>query len=383
MLRIGIVANEPSGDILGAGLIREIRRLRPEARFEGVAGPLMIAEGCRTLLPMERLSVMGLVEVLRHLPELLSIRRRLAGHFTENPPDLFIGIDGPDFNIGLERRLRKAGIPTAHYVCPTVWAWRPGRVETLRKAVDLVLCIFPFEEPFLAEHGVRCRFVGHPLADEIPEQTDRAAARRALGLDPAATTLALLPGSRIGEIDRLAERFLRAAAICREAEPGLQFVVPLVNRRSREAFERVRLAHAPGLPLEVVEGRSREALIASDLVLTASGTATLESLLLKRPMVVAYRLNGFTYWLVSRLRLVKTPFIAMANLLAGREIAPEFVQEAATPEALAAALLELIRSPERREAFREEAERLHRAMRRDASVEAAKALLELTGGARP
>ena len=382
MLRIGIVANEPSGDILGAGLIREIRRLRPEARFEGVAGPLMIAEGCRTLLPMERLSVMGLVEVLRHLPELLSIRRHLAGHFTDNPPDLFIGIDGPDFNIGLERRLREAGIPTAHYVCPTVWAWRPGRVETLRKAVDLVLCIFPFEEPFLTDHGVRCRFVGHPLADEIPEQTDRAAARRALGLDPAATTLALLPGSRIGEIDRLAERFLRAAAICREAEPGLQFVVPLVNRRSREAFERVRLAHAPGLPLEVVEGRSREALIASDLVLTASGTATLESLLLKRPMVVAYRLNGFTYWLVSRLRLVKTPFIAMANLLAGREIAPEFVQEAATPEALAAALLELIRSPERREAFREEAGRLHRAMRRNASVEAAKALLELAG-ARP
>ncbi len=380
MLRIGIVANEPSGDILGAGLIREIRRLRPEARFEGVAGPLMIAEGCRTLLPMERLSVMGLVEVLRHLPDLLSIRRKLAEHFTGNPPDLFIGIDGPDFNIGLERRLRARGIPTAHYVCPTVWAWRPGRVETLRKAVDLVLCIFPFEEPFLAEHGVHCRFVGHPLADEIPEETDRAAARRALGLDPAATTLALLPGSRIGEIDRLAERFLAAAAICREAEPGLQIVVPLVNRRSREAFDRVRLAHAPTLPLQVVEGRSREALIASDLVLTASGTATLESLLLKRPMVVAYRLNGFTYWLVSRLRLVKTPFIAMANLLAGREIAPEFVQEAATPEALAAALLELIRSPARREAFRAEAERLHGTMRRNASVEAARALLELAGG---
>ena len=375
MLRIGIVANEPSGDILGAGLIRELRKLRDDIRFEGVAGPLMIAEGCRTLVPMERLSVMGLVEVVKHLPDLLATRRSLEKHFRQDPPDLFVGIDAPDFNIGLERRLRRAGIPTVHYVCPTVWAWRPKRVGKLREAADHVLCIFPFEEAFLADHGVPCSFVGHPLADEIPERTDRAAARRALGLDPTRMTLAVLPGSRVSEIDALAGCFLDAAQRCRADTDELQFVVPLVNERTRAAFEAIWRARAPDLPLTLVQSRSREALIASDLVLTASGTATLEALLLKRPMVVAYRLSPLTHWIVTRFRLVKTPFIAMANLLAGREIAREFVQQAATPEALAGALLELIHSPARRDAFAEEAERLHGAMRLDSSRKAALALL--------
>ena len=376
MLRIGIVANEPSGDILGAGLIRELRKLRDDIQFEGVAGPLMMAEGCRTLVSMERLSVMGLVEVVKHLPDLLAIRRSLERHFRQDPPDLFVGIDAPDFNIGLERRLRRAGIPTVHYVCPTVWAWRPKRVGKLRAAADRVLCIFPFEEAFLNAHGVPCSFVGHPLADEIPAQTDRAGARRALGLDPDRTALAVLPGSRVSEIEALAGCFLGAVQRCQAAvEEDLQFVVPLVNERTRRAFEAIWRAQAPDLPLTLVPSGSRQALVASDLVLTASGTATLEALLLKRPMVVAYKLSPLTYWIVSRFKLVKTPFIAMANLLAGREIAPEFVQQSATPEALAAALLELIRSPARREAFREEAERLHRSMRLDASRKAALALL--------
>ena len=376
MLRIGIVANEPSGDILGAGLIRELRKLRVDIQFEGVAGPLMLAEGCRTLVPMERLSVMGLVEVLKHLPELLFIRRSLVRHFRENPPDLFVGVDAPDFNIGLEQHLRRAGIPTIHYVCPTVWAWRPKRVKKLRSAAELVLSIFPFEKAFLDEHHVPSRYIGHPLADEIPVQTDRAAARRVLDLDPDKMTLALLPGSRMSEIEALSGCFLDTARRCEQRESGLQFVAPFVNDRTSEAFESIRQARAPELNIRSVRD-SREALIASDIVLTASGTATLEALLLKRPMVVAYRLNALTYWIVNRFNLVKTPFIAMANLLAGKEIAPEFVQESATPEALADAVTELIRSPARREAFRCEGERVHETLRLDSSRKAAEAALAM------
>ncbi|WP_275098270.1 lipid-A-disaccharide synthase [Sedimenticola hydrogenitrophicus] len=379
MLKIGIVANEPSGDLLGAGVMREIRSRHPDARFEGVGGPLMLAEGCRTLVSMERLSVMGLVEVLKHLPELLSIRKRLRNHFLLDPPDVFIGIDAPDFNLGLETALKKAGIPTVHYVSPTVWAWRPGRVKKIRAAVDLMLSIFPFETEFLERHRVPVRYVGHPLADEIPLDNDCAAARTTLGVADRPHVVALLPGSRVGEIEALSATFIQAALRLIERYPDVHFLVPLINRRTRTAFEAILNREAPDLPVTLVDGQARAVMIAADVVLTASGTATLEALLLKRAMVVAYRLNPLTYWIVKRFNLVRIPYVAMANLLADEALAPEFIQGAATPEALADALSELLESPERVNAIQQRYAELHRTLQQDSSRKAAEAVLSLIG----
>ncbi|NCA69508.1 MAG: lipid-A-disaccharide synthase [Sphingobacteriia bacterium] len=383
MLRIGIVANEPSGDLLGAALVRAIRARAPEVRFVGVAGPRMLAEGCETLFPMERLSVMGLTEVLAHLPELLSLRRGLLRHFRNDPPDVFIGVDAPDFNLGLERRLRQGGIRTVHLVSPTVWAWRAGRVKAIRRAVDLMLSIFPFEEPFLREAGVAVRYVGHPLADEIPLESDRDGARRALGLPIQGTLIALLPGSRVGEVARLAEPFIEAAARCHALRPELRFIVPLVHAGLRERFTQALNRCAPRLPVTLLDGQSRLALAAADLVLTASGTATLEALLSKRPMVVAYRVHPLTYHLVKQLDLVKVPQIAMANILAGRELAPEFIQGDCRPDLLAAALLAFLAAPERVAAIQDEYRRIHLRLRQGAADSAAEAVLQLIGQARP
>lgn len=377
MLKIGIVANEPSGDLLGAGVIREIRKLHPDVRFEGVGGPLMLEQGCRSLFSMERLSVMGLVEVLKHLPELLSIRRKLRNHFLQDPPDVFIGIDAPDFNLGLETDLKNAGIPTVHYVSPTVWAWRPGRVTKIRAAVDLMLSIFPFEAAFLEQHRVPVRYVGHPLADEIPLQNDRYAARMALAVDDKPHVVALLPGSRVGEIESLSATFIQTALQLVERYPDAHFLVPLINARTRTAFESILNREAPDLPVTLVDGQARTAMIAADVVLTASGTATLEALLLKRAMVVAYRLNPLTYWIVKRFNLVRIPYVAMANLLAGEELAPEFIQDAATPEALADALSELLESPQRVSDIQQRYTELHQRLHQDSSRKAAEAVLAL------
>lgn len=378
-LRVGIVANEASGDLLAATLVREIRRQAPGARFVGVAGPQMLAAGCETLFEMERLSVMGLAEVLAHLRELLGLRRRLVAHFLAERPDVFIGVDAPDFNLGLERRLREAGIKTVHFVSPTVWAWRPGRVKGIRRAVDLMLSIFPFEETFLREHGVPATHVGHPLADEIPLEVDQAAARAALGLPRAATVVAILPGSRVGEMQRLARPFIETAERCLAVRPELRFVVPLVNARLRAMFVAELERTAPRLPVTLVDGASREALAAADGVLTASGTATLETLLLQRPMVVAYRVHPLTYHLVKRLGLVKVPYIAMANLLAGEELAPEFIQGRCRPELLAPAVLGLLGDPARVAAIQARYAEIHRNLRRGAAREAAAAVLRLVG----
>lgn len=377
MLKIGIVANEPSGDLLGAGVIREIRKRHPDAQFEGVGGPLMMAEGCHSLYSMERLSVMGLVEVLKHLPELLSIRRRLRKHFLQHPPDVFIGIDAPDFNLGLETKLKKSGIATVHYVSPTVWAWRPGRVAKIRAAVDLMLSIFPFEAEFLERHRVPVRYVGHPLADEIPLHNDRAAARTALGVADRPHVVALLPGSRVGEIESLSAIFIQAAQRLVERYPDAHFLVPLITRRTRTAFEAILNREAPDLPVTLVDGQARAVMVAADVVLTASGTATLEALLLKRAMVVAYRLNPLTYWIVKRFNLVRIPYVAMANLLTGEELAPEFIQDAATPEALAGALSELLESPQRVNDIQRRYTELHRTLQQDSSRKAAEAVLGL------
>ncbi len=379
-MKIGIVANEPSGDWLGAAVLRELKACVPDVRLVGVAGPRMQAAGCESLVPMERLSIMGLTEVLRHLGELLRIRRDLTRSFLAWRPDLFIGVDAPDFNLGLERRLRKAGIRTVHLVSPTVWAWRAGRVRTIRRSVDLTLCIFPFEEEFLHEQGVLARYIGHPLADEIPTQSDPAPARTRLGIPPEGEVLALLPGSRVSEMNLLAGPFLQTARWCLERRPGLRFAVPLVTPTLRGIFTTVLQREAPELPITLVDGDGRDVIAAADCVLTASGTATLEALLVNRPMVVGYRMSPMTYHLLSGLKLVKVPYAAMANLLVGRELAPEFIQDRCRADLLGPAVLDFLRDRERvgeiQSAYRE----IHGRLRRDAGRQAAAAVLELVNG---
>ncbi|OQX31343.1 MAG: lipid-A-disaccharide synthase [Candidatus Sedimenticola endophacoides] len=375
MLRVGIVANEVSGDQLGASLIAAIRARHPDAVFEGMTGPEMEAAGCRSLARIE--PVMGLVEVLRHLRGLLRIRKGLERHFMDHPPDLFVGVDAPDFNLRLERRLKASGIPTAHFVSPTVWAWRERRVKAIREAVDLMLCIFPFEAEFLARHRVPAVFVGHPLADEIGLEDEGAAARERLDIGPGGPLIALLPGSRMSELRSLGTAFIETARWCAERRPDLRFIVPLVNPQLRAEFTRRLEASAPELALRMVDGRSRDVIRSAELVLTASGTATLEALLLGRPMVVAYRLHWLTHWLVKRFNLVKIPHFAMANLLTPEPLAPEFLQEQCRPEVLGGALLALLDDAPRRELIRATYRQTHRTMRQDAADNAAGRLLDL------
>jgi len=397
---IGIVANEPSGDQLGALLVRALRERRPELRFVGVAGPKMLAAGCETLLPMERLSVMGLVEVAKVLPDLLRARRDLVRGLRQLNPLLVIGVDAPDFNLGLERRLRARGIPSVHLVSPTVWAWRPGRVKQIRRSVDLMLSIFPFEADFLRQHRVPVTYIGHPLADDCPLQPDREAARRALGIsldaliaeakpqaskpqaskpgeESATALIAILPGSRRGEVELLGRPMLETAAWCHQQRPGLRFIAPMVSEALGQRFEAMRREIAPQLPLKLISGQSREAMAAADLVLTASGTATLEALLAKRPMLVAYRLHPLTHWLVTRLRLIKVRYAAMANLLVGRELAPEFLQDRCRANLMGPALLALLDDAERRAEIEAAYQQIHRELRQNAAHRAAEAILAL------
>lgn len=371
-LRIAVVAGEASGDILGSRLLASLRNHCDELIVEGIGGPLMQAQGMDSLYPMERLSVMGFVEPLRRLPELLRIRGALYRHFRDNPPDLFLGIDAPDFNLRLERKLRKQGVPTAHLVSPSVWAWRQGRIRKIRRAVDLMLCLFPFETDIYRQHGIPVRFVGHPLADEIPGQVDVLDARTALALAPEGKLLALLPGSRGAEVRLLAPLFLRAARRLWRDNPGLSFVIPAATEALHTQLRQL-LEQFPELPVTLLSGRSREAMAASDLVLLASGTATLEAALLKRPMVVAYRMAPLSWWLVSR--LVRTGYAALPNVLAGRALVPELLQEAATSQALAQALRPLLagEAPGQRRAFDD----LHQSLRQDFASTAASALVEM------
>ncbi|MFO7551303.1 MAG: lipid-A-disaccharide synthase [Haliea sp.] len=338
-LRIGVLAGEASGDILGSRLLAALRKRYPELQIEGIGGPLMQAQGLNSLFPMERLSVMGFVEPLKRLPELLRIRRSVYRHFLANPPDIFIGIDSPDFCLRLEWQLRRAGIATAHLVSPSVWAWRRGRIRKIARAVDRMLCLFPFETAIYRQHAIAADFVGHPLADEIPIQIDRAAARAALGLPATGRLLALLPGSRGGEVGLLAPLFLAAARRLSRADPELRLVLPAASPERLVQLQALLPAYSE-LPLTLVEGRSREVMMAADAVLLASGTATLEALLVQCPMAVAYRMSPLSWALVSR--LVKTPFAALPNILAGRALVPELIQEAATVEALVAAVQPLL-----------------------------------------
>lgn len=380
-MRVGIVAGELSGDLLGAGLMQELRKLDPEIRFEGIGGECMLAEGMESHYPLEKLSVMGLVEVLRHLPELLGIRRDLARRLERNPPDVFIGIDAPDFNLGLEERLRRADIPTVHYVSPTAWAWRQGRVKKIRRAVDLMLSIFPFEADFFEQHGIPVTFVGHPLADEIPLDPDRAAARRSLDLPPPpGLVTAVLPGSRMSEVERLGPLFLNTVAWLMERRPGNKVIIPCATARIHAHMEGLLAGYPAPLPVTLVIGRARECMIAANAVLLASGTATLETMLHQRPMVVAYKVSAVTGWLARW--LVKVPYFAMPNLIAGRKLVDEFAQEQACVDNLGPAMLALLDDQDQRQALMEAFRGLHEQLRRNASREAASAVFRLVESRR-
>jgi len=371
-LRIALVAGEASGDILGSGLMRAIKALHPDAEFIGVGGPLMEAQGMQSYFPMERLSVMGLVEVLGRLRELLARRKLLVQTLINEKPDVFIGIDAPDFTLNIELQLRRAGIKTVHYVSPSVWAWRQKRVLKIREGCDLMLTLLPFEARFYEEKGVPVRFVGHPLADTIPLESDRAAARGELGLAGDVPVVALMPGSRGGEVGRLGTLFFDAAERLLAQRPTLRFVLPCASPQRRTQIE--ELLQGRDLPITLLDGRSHTALAACNAVLIASGTATLEALLYKRPMVVAYRMAPVTFWILKR--LVKSPYVSLPNLLAQRLLVPELLQDAATPEALAETLLPLI---DEGQAQTQGFDEIHRTLRRDASNQAADAVLSLLG----
>ena len=371
-MKIGIVAGEPSGDFLAAELIRDIRQFRPDISVSGIGGPKLRAAGCDILFPMEKLAVMGLVEVLGKARELVALRARLAEHFMRERPDVFIGVDSPDFNLGLERTLRNAGIRTIHYVCPTVWAWRPWRVRKIRQAAQLVLCIFPFEEEFLRGRGVRARYVGHPLATKVDMQPDAASARRRLGLPPGCPAVAILPGSRTAELDRLAGPFLDSAAWLAARHDGARFVANAVNEGAERQLRAA--AESRGVQLKIVKDGIADTLAAAGVALVASGTVTLEAMLHKTPMVVAYRMHSLSYWIVRALLRVK--YVSLPNLLAGQGLVPEYFQSDCRAEVLGPALQYWLDNPGEAQSLSRRFTELHASLRA-AEAGAAQAVLDL------
>jgi len=383
MTRIVIIAGETSGDQLGAGLIEAALKSNPDIQFEGVAGPRMEAAGCKAWFSCERLAVMGLVEVLKHLRDILSARREVLDRILSDPPDLVIGIDAPDFNLPVEKKCRAAGIPVIHYVCPSVWAWREGRVKNIRAAADHVLCLLPFEPDFLKKHNVSGEFVGHPLADEIPQPPDQSACREGLELGEG-KVLAVLPGSRMGEVEKLGDVFAETAARLAQQYPGLQFVSAFANQKTRDLFESQwsKAFGAAGVeaPLVISEGNVREVLGAADAVLVASGTVTLEAMLCGCPMVVAYKVAPFSYWLARLLKLMKIEYFSLPNLLAGREMVPERIQHEANPDVLEQELTKLLSSGDNNQALKNEFAQLQGTLRQSASEKSAAAALRFTSG---
>jgi lipid-A-disaccharide synthase len=380
-LRIALVAAEASGDTLGAGLIEALRAAAPDAKFFGMAGPRMVAAGCEPWNRAEEVSVMGFFEVLPHLRRILRLRRKLIERIAASGADVFIGIDAPDFNLPAAAALKKAGIPAVQYVSPQVWASRQYRVRGIRAAVDLVLCLLPFETKFYAEHGVNAKFIGHPLADMIPLTVDRQAARAALGFPADQPLLAVLPGSRRSEVARLSGPFMATAAWLREHKPDLNVAVALASEPLGELFR----ASAAGADLRfarLIPNRAREVMAAADVVLTASGTASLEAMLFKRPMVVAYRMVPLSYWLVRRLGLSRLPHFSLPNLLAGRQIVPEFVQDQVRPDVLGPAVLAALDGTGLPPDWYDVCTAIHRQLRCDASKAAAREVLELVRGTR-
>ena len=376
---IAIVAGEISGDILGAGLIKELKQHYPNARFIGIGGPQIIAEGFNSLFDMEELAVMGLVEVLKHLPRLLSIRKNLVKQLSIIKPDIFIGIDAPDFNLDVELKLKRQGIKTVHYVSPSVWAWRQKRIYKIADATNLVLAFLPFEKAFYDRFQVPCRFIGHTMADTISLTPNRIEACRQLGIDEHGHYLAILVGSRGSEVEFLSEPFLKTAQLLNKQNPALQFLVPLVNEKRRHQFLQIKQQIAPDLPLHILDGKARQAMIAADATLLASGTAALEAMLCKSPMVVGYKMKPFTYWLAKH--LVKTKYISLPNLLADEMLVPELIQEDCNPQRLADELQPYLGNDAtaevKRQALKQRFSELHKLIQCNADAQAARAVIDL------
>ncbi|OTQ36162.1 lipid-A-disaccharide synthase [Gilliamella apis] len=372
-LTIALVAGETSGDILGAGLIRTLKKHHPNIKFVGIAGPLMQAEGCQAWYEMDELSVMGIVEVLGRLRRILAIRRDITKRLIDLKPDVFIGIDAPDFNLSLEGKLKQAGIKTIHYVSPSVWAWKQKRVFKIKRNTNLILAFLPFEKAFYDKFDVPCRFIGHKMADDIPLEPDQTAMRQQLGIPVDCQCLALLPGSRHAEVTLLSEPFLKAAQLLRDKFPDLHIVVPLVNSKRRAEFEQIKAEIAPELKLQLLDGHAREAMIASNAAILASGTVALECMLAKCPMVVGYKMKAFTFWLAKK--LIKTPYVSLPNILAGKEIVPELLQHDCTPENIANHVLPFLESDntELKATFLA----LHKQIRCNADEQAAQAVLDV------
>jgi lipid-A-disaccharide synthase len=375
-LRIAMVAGEVSGDQLGAHLMEALRERYPAVEFFGIGGPCMEARGFHSLVPQEKLAVRGYVEVLKHLPELLRIRKTLRKQLLASRPDVFVGIDAPDFNLPLETVLKKSGIPTVHYVSPSVWAWRPERIQKIGRAVSLMLSLFPMEPPLYAKAGVPVKFVGHPLASEIPLQTDREAMREQLALPKNAPIFALMPGSRLSEMDFMAPVYIETARVLLEKFPEAQFIVPLATRATRDRFEEILTrCKAWELPIRRLFGHAQMAIIASDAVLVTSGTATLEVALCKRPMVISYKLATLTYWLVKH--KLKLPYVGLPNILCERVVVPELLQKEATPEKLAAELERIYRDKDYQDELATVFDELQLRLRMDTSELAAQSVLQV------
>ncbi len=373
--KIGIIAGEASGDLLGAKLIESLRAECPDLQFEGIGGPAMMALGFTSLFDMERLAVMGFVEPLFRLPDLFRLRHEIIQHFLKNPPDVFIGIDAPDFNLGLELKLRQHHIPVVHYVSPSVWAWRQYRIHKIAKAVDLMLTLLPFEAAFYEKHQVPVKYVGHPLAEQIPMHPDKAAARRALCLDEHATYVALLPGSRKQELRYMSEPFLQAARLAWQARPDLRFLSSQINEQRYHEFYASFKQFTPDLPLTIFTQRSHDVMAAADIVLVTSGTATLETMLYKKPMVIAYRMSRFTHQLAKW--LVKTPFAGLPNLLANQLVVPELIQDQVKPELICQHILDYLDHPGKVEHLKNTFIQLHKDLRTPSSRCISRAILDL------
>ena len=377
-MRIAIIAGEVSGDILGSRLIKALLLHNPEIKFEGIAGEEMIAVGCSALYPMEKLAVMGFSEILPRLHELLSIRKTLIQRWQQNPPNLFIGIDAPDFNLKLEAILHNKGIKTVHYVSPSIWAWRESRVKKIKGNIDQMLTLFPFEVDFYKKHQIPATFVGHPLADEIPLQSDQQQARESLGLDNKSHLLAVLPGSRNGEIKRLAPDFLQALILIHQKHPDWQFVVPLINNKIRLQFETLQQQIAPLLSITLINGQSRTVMTAADQILMASGTAVLEGMLINRPMIAAYRVSAVTAFIIRSFKMIKSKYYTLPNNLCDEYLVPELIQEDVTANNM---LLEIEKqfqqSTQQRDYHSQRFHAMHLQLRQNASQQAAKTILAL------
>lgn len=377
---IAIVAGEVSGDILGAGLIRELKAIYPDAKFIGIAGQQMLREGCESLVDMEEIAVMGLVEILKHLPRLLKIRRHIVHYFSQHKPDIFIGIDAPEFNLYVEDKLKAQGIKTIHYVSPSVWAWRQNRIHKIARATNMVLAFLPFEKAFYDKFNVPCRFIGHTMADAIPLHPNRSAACQALHLEEDQRYVAILVGSRGAEVEMLTEPFIKTALILKAKYPDLKFLVPLINQKRRSQFEQIRAQIAPHFPADtliLLDGNARQAMTVAEATLLASGTAALECMLCKSPMVVGYKMKPLTYWLAKR--LVKTPYVSLPNLLANEMLVPEMLQEDCTPEKLAEKLALYLgeSAVENRRVLIDRFTALHELVRKNADKQAAQAVVDL------